>query len=953
MRGTQSRSGGLGDAENNDQLHASIHRLVFLLFSPFPLKNPLKMAPVAITSSLTSPPGVPVKKSQVAAINSNNGLMLDSEGSVTPYSSTSTAVSEAGDAGGSPTKKALVDESLAASRSAPGDHGYFANLIHSSSPVPTTKAGSATFGSAIQVLEAFAVQQANAVWVYDDAAEVGFGRRAVQWATEGARGGEKVYALQTRDGAGLELAGYAAKTSGKIAVFASLSTLPYLLPSLSAIEGDIVIHVATTTPNATLELADALNVPGVLRSLTTVPSGWDVVFSSGNEIVSSAAQIYGSSSKTIQVVESTYSGRETTGYTFPSAQPSAINSFELSNKDAEDIVVVAAGSLASAISASLPASTGLLQLKSLSPDADSLLASLTGDKRKTVSVVAASKADAEALKAVLLSALYAASSSSKTVLPVIKTKIASSAADFAPAPAAIENSKTVSFYTAPLSPLPELLSHLFLSSPTLQTRLAQFGSSSARGVKSVLSLTPSTVPARALAVDAASDVAWVNDANVQKFTDVLASLNHGGILVLELPWTEEELSVKLTRSEIIALKEKNIRVFLLDLDPTCPINPIREQVAFLLLYTGQQRLPQGVWKVLDAFHSGNLGRDEVEDAQAALIEVSPADWSVPELEEGKTEKLKSAWEWDALAGPDGIVTLGEEEKPSLSAWDLAARHLLFREAFAVPEAKVVDAESSVVPGVAALRPSTTDETFLVKVSENRRLTPQTYDRNVFHLELDSTGTGLKYEIGEAIGIHGWNDAQEVLDFCSWYGLEPDALVTFPNPLKAGTMETRTTFQLLQQNVDLFGRPGKAFYAALAKLATTKSEAMTLKFISAPEGAELFQRMAEKETVTFADVLQRFKTARPSIEELVGLVPEIKPRHYSIASSQKAVGDKVELLIVTVDWVDAKGSPRYGQCTRYLADLKPGAEVTVSIKPSVMKLPPDDRQPIIMAGLGTG
>lgn len=48
-----------------------------------------------------------------------------------------------------------------------------------------------------------------------------------------------------------------------------------------------------------------------------------------------------------------------------------------------------------------------------------------------------------------------------------------------------------------------------------------------------------------------------------------------------------------------------------------------------------------------------------------------------------------------------------------------------------------------------------------------------------------------------------------------------------------------------------------------------------------------------------------------------------------------------------------GSPRYGQCTRYLAALTPGAEVTVSIKPSVMKLPPDDRQPIIMAGLGTG
>lgn len=29
--------------------------------------------------------------------------------------------------------------------------------------------------------------------------------------------------------------------------------------------------------------------------------------------------------------------------------------------------------------------------------------------------------------------------------------------------------------------------------------------------------------------------------------------------------------------------------------------------------------------------------------------------------------------------------------------------------------------------------------------------------------------------------------------------------------------------------------------------------------------------------------------------------------------------------------------KYGQCTRYLANLRPGSKVTVSIKPSVMKV----------------
>jgi sulfite reductase (NADPH) flavoprotein alpha-component len=37
----------------------------------------------------------------------------------------------------------------------------------------------------------------------------------------------------------------------------------------------------------------------------------------------------------------------------------------------------------------------------------------------------------------------------------------------------------------------------------------------------------------------------------------------------------------------------------------------------------------------------------------------------------------------------------------------------------------------------------------------------------------------------------------------------------------------------------------------------------------------------------------------------------------------------------------------------LAGLNIGQKVTVSIKPSVMKLPPDNMQPLILAGLGTG
>jgi sulfite reductase (NADPH) flavoprotein alpha-component len=80
---------------------------------------------------------------------------------------------------------------------------------------------------------------------------------------------------------------------------------------------------------------------------------------------------------------------------------------------------------------------------------------------------------------------------------------------------------------------------------------------------------------------------------------------------------------------------------------------------------------------------------------------------------------------------------------------------------------------------------------------------------------------------------------------------------------------------------------------------------------------------------------------------------MKRREYSIASSQMVNPTSVHLLVVVVNWTDPKGRDRYGQATRYLSCLPIGAELVVSVKPSVMKLPASSTAPIIMAGLGTG
>ncbi|BGP40309.1 sulfite reductase [NADPH] flavoprotein component [Rhodotorula kratochvilovae] len=282
---------------------------------------------------------------------------------------------------------------------------------------------------------------------------------------------------------------------------------------------------------------------------------------------------------------------------------------------------------------------------------------------------------------------------------------------------------------------------------------------------------------------------------------------------------------------------------------------------------------------------------------------------------------------------------GDDQK---KAWHHAAHRFLFPEAFALEGAFEEK-----------LRPDLPERNFLITVTENRRLTPNTYDRNVFHIEFSTEGTGLKYAIGEALGIHGWNDADEVASFLEWYGLDPEAVISVPSRVDPARVEQRTVFQVFQQNLDIFGKPGKSFYETLSRYASNKNEERALRFIACPDGHSTFKKLSEMDTVTYADIMRQFPSARPPVEDLVREIEEIKPRHYSIASSQNFVGDSVHLLIVTVEWQTPKGSPRYGQCTRYLAGLKPGDKVMASVKPSVMKLPPLDTQPVVMAGLGTG
>ncbi|KAG2756240.1 hypothetical protein P692DRAFT_20934796, partial [Suillus brevipes Sb2] len=301
-------------------------------------------------------------------------------------------------------------------------------------------------------------------------------------------------------------------------------------------------------------------------------------------------------------------------------------------------------------------------------------------------------------------------------------------------------------------------------------------------------------------------------------------------------------------------------------------------LAVLRLYLGKaasepaiRKLAEGVAREMAL--GGQLGKISAS-SWAALEEVElhipPA---VAEGDAKPPSPLKE-FEFNAIAveTADGQTVVNGSK---VSSWHDAAKHLLFPSVFTPPPPP---SEEEYVQDP-TLRPEVPEHTYLVTCTVNRRLTPLDYDRNVFHLEFDTAGTGLKYAIGEALGVHGWNDEQDVLDFCKWYGADPERLITIPVAANEGKMYTRTTFQVLQQQIDLFGRPPKLFYAELAAYATSPADRLALQFIGAPEGSSTFKKLGEKDTVTFAEVLQRYPSARPGIETLCEMIRDIKPRHY--------------------------------------------------------------------------
>jgi sulfite reductase (NADPH) flavoprotein alpha-component len=500
--------------------------------------------------------------------------------------------------------------------------------------------------------------------------------------------------------------------------------------------------------------------------------------------------------------------------------------------------------------------------------------------------------------------------------------------DIQPLPGA--GTKKLLLFSTPQSPfsaLPNFLQRLFLTDTRISSRLLtdhDVFSKSGGIMTSRLLISRHTHSKNAVPIPIElplnpnslghADLLAILDQSLLKTHSLLEYAKPGSVVLVSTPWSSAEFTSNLPRGIASLILVRDLHVYLIDakgiaesvLERPGPHEDAFENLllafAFLKLYIGPSVTQAQVLQIIckDSDHTVQefpLGQ-AVARVWSSLVPVQipvPDDVSCDESPSLKT------YEFNAIAVETESQTVVNGAR--LSSWHEAAKHLIFPAVYAPPQEQIGE-----LPGLCnpALRPEVPETTFLVTCTVNKRLTPLEYDRNVFHLEFDTSNTGLKYAIGEALGIHGWNDEQEVYDFCDWYGIDPNRLITIPVGPDESKVHTRTIFQALQQQIDLYGRPPKSFYTDLAEYATADVDRYGLRFIGSPEGSSTFKKLSEKDTVSFADVLQKFPSARPGIERLCELIGDIKPRHYSIASAQSVVGDRVDLLVVTVDWLTPSG-----------------------------------------------
>ena len=233
---------------------------------------------------------------------------------------------------------------------------------------------------------------------------------------------------------------------------------------------------------------------------------------------------------------------------------------------------------------------------------------------------------------------------------------------------------------------------------------------------------------------------------------------------------------------------------------------------------------------------------------------------------------------------------------------------------------------------------TKENPYTATLSVRQKITSRTAEKDVEHIEIDLSGSDLRYQAGDALGVWPLNAAglvQEILDLNQLTGSET---VQLSDGRETDIRTALTESADITQNTPAFVQQ----YAEL----TNNEELKTI----AADKAQLDAYLAATPPVGVFAAYPHPLDA----QTLYSLFRPQTPRLYSIASAQDEVGEEVHLTIGVVRF-DHHDHTYTGAASGYLGErLEEGSEVRVFVEPNPnFRLPQNGDTPIIMIGAGTG
>ncbi|XP_047379881.1 NADPH-dependent diflavin oxidoreductase 1 isoform X9 [Sciurus carolinensis] len=231
------------------------------------------------------------------------------------------------------------------------------------------------------------------------------------------------------------------------------------------------------------------------------------------------------------------------------------------------------------------------------------------------------------------------------------------------------------------------------------------------------------------------------------------------------------------------------------------------------------------------------------------------------------------------------------------------------------------------------------------------------------LDLPVIPPGVPFAPGDVVLIQPSNSAAHIQQFCQVLGLDPKQyFILQPRepdvPCPPELPQPCSVWHLVSQYLDIASVPRRSFFELLACLSLHELEREKLLELSSAQGQEDLCEYCSRPRRTILEVLCDFPHTAGAIppDYLLDLIPQIRPRAFSIASSLLVHPRRLQILVAVVQYQTRLREPRRGLCSSWLASLDPEkgpVQVPLWVRPGGLAFPETPDTPVIMVGPGTG